>query len=121
MNGLVKTLSLRKVTPDEWRERCLALPCPQRFAVARVVWWEYFGDRLHGQRWAHLDDLIERTDMVTDAVLAAGLVAVGWSPDRAARRAAGDDRSRNPIGPPRHRKGEVRKFGTFRKAKGRGK
>jgi hypothetical protein len=108
--------SLRALSPQEWRTRCLTLPEPLRYAVARVVWWEYFGGRLHGKAWHDLDDLIARTDIVTDAALIAGLVKVGWTPERAERRvilvgqqepAATDKPKRRLI---RRRKGEVRHF-----------
>jgi hypothetical protein len=118
--GLVKTQSraeLNKLPPEEWRARCLALSPPLRYAVARVIWWEFFGARTVADRWPHLDDLIEHTVEVPDEVLAAGLVCVGWSGHSAAYRAGSPAYSRNPAGSPRHRKNEVRKFLTHRASK----
>jgi hypothetical protein len=127
MSNVDKSMALlRKVTPEEWRARCLALPEPLRFPVARVVWWEYFGGRLHGEAWHHLDDLITHTDTVTDAALIDGLVKVGWTPERAASRVILKDQHDGTATdkPKRHlvrrRKGEVRHFLKAKKRKGWG-
>jgi len=108
--GLVKTNGdpLREVTPEEWRRRCMALPEPLRYAVARVVWWDYFGERIAAERWPHLDHLIARTDVVSDNQLALGLSWVGYTPAKAASRAASPTYTQTGTGTPRPQDGADR-------------
>ena len=90
MSGLVKTdYAVRwaaGVTPEMWRDRVLALEEPLRGAVAAGVWWDMFAMRTVADRWPHLDHLLGRADAVPEQVLAAGLVAVGYTPSRAQKR-----------------------------------
>jgi hypothetical protein len=89
MSGLVKTApeSLRKVSAAEWRRRILDLPAHVRKSVARVTWWEFFGDLPRSQRPAELADLIgstgEAAPVIPDNDLLAGLLAIGWPLARA--------------------------------------
>lgn len=50
--------ALRRRTPDEWRSIIQALPSHVRTKIAKLVWWDYFGDRTVTDRWHHLDDYL---------------------------------------------------------------
>jgi len=77
------------VAPQEWRERLDTLPVPQRYAAARIVWWEFFAERKVSRRWPHLDDLLAQRDEVEDPVLFQALLDIGAPPGWAARRIKG--------------------------------
>ena len=65
------------VPPAEWAERLLAVPTPARYAVARIVWWEFFSMRLVPVRWPEIDDLIAHREEVEDKELIEALLLVG--------------------------------------------
>ena len=65
------------VLPAEWAERLLSVPTPARYAVARIIWWEFFSMRLIPQRWPDIDDLIAHREEVEDTVLIESLLLVG--------------------------------------------
>lgn len=76
----------KNIPPEEWRRRLKLLPAPQRIAVARIVWWDHFAERLFSERWPHLDGMIKHRDEVPDDVLVDGLVAVGYERAHAVSR-----------------------------------
>jgi hypothetical protein len=73
-------------TPAQWRKLITALPRPLAGAVAAIVWWDFFSNRFAHERWAELDGVIGSAATVTDDELIAGLVAIGYTPERARRR-----------------------------------
>jgi hypothetical protein len=76
----------RHINRNQWRERILALPLPLRGAVAAIVWWDVFSVRMWPDRWNDLDDLIGTAEAVTPEELVAGLIAVGYTENRARGR-----------------------------------
>lgn len=87
------------VGPGEWRRRLLTLMPPARWAAARIVWWDFFGDQMYSERWKHLDDMIKHRTEVDAVTLANALVAIGYTEQRAAAR----------VMPPKPRKPRKRK------------
>ena len=74
--------------PEEWREQIERLQPWLRSSVARLVWWDYFGHRMSGERWDHLDDYINAPfGDQPDEWIRAGLETVGYSPWDAQQRA----------------------------------
>ena len=86
------------VLPAEWAERLLLVPTPARYAVARIVWWEFFSMRLVPARWAEIDDLIAQRDEVTDEALVEALVMVGAPRAWAEKRIIVRPRARRKVG-----------------------
>jgi len=81
----------RQVGPEEWARRVGGMAAgPVRAKVATLVWWDFFGDRMAGERWGHLDGFLGAgADAdVDEAALAAGLAAVGYPAGVAAERAS---------------------------------
>jgi len=85
------------VLPTEWAERLLAVPTPARYAVARIVWWEFFSMRLVPARWAEIDDLIAQRDEVADDALIDALVMVGAPREWAEKRIIVRPRARRKV------------------------
>lgn len=73
----------RDISRSEWRTRILALDEPLRGAVAAVVWWDVFSVRMYIDRWDDIDDLIGTSEAVAPEELVAGLIAVGYTENRA--------------------------------------
>ena len=83
--------------PDEWRAGIDAIEDAQtRIKTACIVWWDHFGTRPADKPWKHLDDLKyawKPSMKVSSKQLKAALLAVGYLPEDARRRAieAGKD------------------------------
>jgi acyl dehydratase len=108
--------ALKKISPEEWATRLETLPTPQRWAAARIVWWDYFADRPLARRWNHLDEMLASREEVSDRVLIDGLVAIGWTHAQAVSRVVTKEiiRDHKRINA-QWRKGEIRKFGLHLK------
>jgi hypothetical protein len=84
-----RSISLR--SPEIWAEEIEKLPESVRVAVACVVWWDFFGQRLSSERWGHLDKWTKAKYVpATQEELTRGLFAVGYSPWVATNRAQED-------------------------------
>lgn len=60
-----------------------------RPGVARVIWWDYFANRIADDRWSSLDPYTTLpTGKVTDEDLIVGLVATGYTSTMAWKRIA---------------------------------
>lgn len=83
--------ALRAKTPAQWRASVDAiLDTELRNAVARIVWWDRFGDQPYPERWDHLDEFLDTEYVPLEkSLLAKGLYQVGYSPWHATRRIAG--------------------------------
>lgn len=79
---------LKALNPEDWRKAIRRLPLEIRAEVARVVWWDWFSDRQHGERWPHLDEYLEPPFHFQPEMgrIVDGLVMVGYSWDRAVNR-----------------------------------
>ena len=86
------------VVPAEWAERLLSVPTPARYAVARIIWWEFFSMRLIPQRWPDIDDLIAHREEVEDKELIEALILVGAPRAWAERRIIVKPRARRKVG-----------------------
>lgn len=64
----------------------MTVALPARWAAARIVWWDFFSNRLVGDRWPHLDRMLLHRDEVEAGVLVDALVAVGYPRPRAESR-----------------------------------
>lgn len=91
-----KWLKLRE--PGEWRALVLGVADLEvRQWLANVVWWDFFADRLTGERWTELDEWLDITaDHLEDfesrgrrRELERALIRVGYSEWEANRRAWG--------------------------------
>ena len=86
------------VSPTEWRERLMRVNAPARYAAARIIWWEFFSERLIPVRWGHIDMLLKNRTEVTDPVLVDALVEVGAPREWAERRVVVKPRRRKKVG-----------------------
>ena len=60
-----------------------------RARVACIVWWDYFGGQPVRHRWKHLDVYLKRPFVhMRNCVIEAGLIIVGYTPERAHTRIA---------------------------------
>lgn len=76
-------LGLRKLTPDQWLEKVKALPEKAQGQIARMIWWDFWSERLVANRWAEFDhwlqfDSKEETDPVPKDMIAKCLKEVGY-------------------------------------------
>lgn len=86
------------VPPAEWRQRLMRVAAPARYAAARIIWWEFFSERLIPVRWGHIDMLLRRRDEVPDEVLVEALIAVGAPREWAQKRVVVKPRQRRKVG-----------------------
>jgi len=75
--------SLQRIKPAEWVERIKSLPERAQGQIARMVWWDFWSNRLVGERWAEFDhwlqfDPREETDPVPKTMIIKCLKAVGY-------------------------------------------
>jgi len=83
-----RTTALRAKTPEQWEADILMLPLSQREAVAKIIFWDYFGARIVTERWPHLDKWLSQTPITTPpAALAKALWACGYTAHAATTRA----------------------------------
>lgn len=83
--------AMLKRNGKDWRRLIMTIDDKAvRHAVACVVWWQYFGGREFSERWSELDDLITGpgASSVPREALKAGLIAIGFSEERAERSSA---------------------------------
>jgi hypothetical protein len=76
-------VSLRKVTPQDWLDRVNALPERARGQIARMIWWDFWSEKLVANRWTEFDhwlqfDSREETDPVPREMIVECLKAVGY-------------------------------------------
>ena len=76
-------LSLRNLTEQEWMNRILELPSKVQASIARIVWWDFWSNRLVSERWTLFDDFLkfderEETDPIPSSVLADHLKEIGY-------------------------------------------
>ena len=83
-----RSRELTKRGPEEWAAHVLLIgDRVLRAAVARIVWWDFFGHRTTANRWPHLDKYLEGDHVKIDKeVLKRGLYQAGYSPWHAHRR-----------------------------------
>lgn len=81
-------LRLRKVKPEEWRERVLRVAKKARTEVAHIIWWDHFSQRNCTERLPHMDDFLRKPvwNKPSDKQIIAGLMACGYSEGKATRR-----------------------------------
>ena len=78
---------LSKRTPEEWVERIKELPAALQPAISRVIWWDYFGNRISKDAWPHLDEMREEPmGEVGEKVQIAALVKLGYKRSIASNR-----------------------------------
>ena len=75
--------ALQRVKPAEWLERINALPKRAQGQIARMVWWDFWSNRVVSERWNEFDhwlqfDEREETDPVPRATIVRCLKAVGY-------------------------------------------
>jgi hypothetical protein len=77
-----KTALRHSRAPWQWARDIEALPAHVQGAAASVVWWDFFGTRLSGDRWPELDRWVDsylRTPQdPPDEDLIAALVTLGY-------------------------------------------
>lgn len=83
-------LHLRRRGPKDWRVLLNRIePEVVRLQVAGIVWWDFFGGRMHNERWPHLDDMLRAWRANQNAsmrLVRSGLVALGYPQEQAAKR-----------------------------------
>lgn len=77
--------------PEDWAKGVSCLPVGIRGQVARMIWWDFMGDRQVLKRSDALDRFASEpyTDQTEDD-LCRGLCAAGYSPWEARKRARGE-------------------------------
>jgi len=89
MNGLSYTNKyLKGRSPEEWAALIQELTPKLRVEVSKIVWWDFFGNRLVGDRWPQLDEYL---NVPVDATIQRGdlikaLVAIGYTECQATGR-----------------------------------
>lgn len=102
--------ALGRLTPQQWAERVLQVPDEIRPQVARVVWYDWFGQRESHERWPHLDCYLKNASFghlialrvagatreqiaeadygksLSQSELAEQLIALGYPPNYAMKR-----------------------------------
>ena len=74
---------LRGRSIPEWMELIEGLPKEWRGEVARIVWWDFFGDRLVSEPLPEFDKFLTPPfPMTTIATLEKGLARVGYAKKR---------------------------------------
>lgn len=83
-----ETLFLRKITEQQWCEDILKVAERCRAAVARVIWFDFWSNRLVSNRWAGFDQYLNvpQFDELTAEELIEGLVLCNYSRERAEDR-----------------------------------
>ena len=81
--AIQKWVSLRKIKPQEWVDKVNSLPEVARGQIARMIWWDFWSDKLVANRWTEFDhwlqfDSREETDPVPLNMIAECLKAVGY-------------------------------------------
>jgi len=81
---------LRDRSPEEWVERINALPSSIRPFAARIIWWDWFGNRTVADRWHHLDKYIRKYSHAEAefTALATALEVLGYPTKTALSRAS---------------------------------
>ena len=77
-DSYLKRRELEQLSPETWREKLMALPQKIRSAVARIIWWDFFSQRLVKNRWHHIDDLLSGPD-ATGKEIRKGLEICGFN------------------------------------------
>jgi hypothetical protein len=81
----------KKIKPQEWKARIDKIKnIDSRRAIACIVWWDFFGDRLHSERWDHLDEYIKaKPHDLSNSEAENMLVQVGYTEYMAYARVRG--------------------------------
>ena len=83
---------LRIKTQEEWVEDIKKVPQHARAMTARMIWWDYWGERTVAERWTGFDEFLAPPFDEPDAKsLINGLMICGYTEERAnsrVRRAA---------------------------------
>lgn len=88
---IAQWVSLKAVTPQEWLERVLSLPERCQGTIARMIWWDFWSERLVGERWKEFDhwlpfDKSEEENPVETPTLVKCLKLVGYPQYRISMR-----------------------------------
>ena len=84
MNGF----QLRVRLPEEWAEKVKTLVERLRAAAARIIWWDYFSNRMVSDRWDHLDEYLNAPgEPISPKELSEALQQCGYSKKKANSRA----------------------------------
>lgn len=84
---IAQWVALRLVTPEDWLQRVLSLPERLQGTTARMIWWDFWSDKVVAERWDAFDrwltfDHLEENDPIPTETLAECLKAVGYPPYR---------------------------------------
>ena len=79
---------LTRKSPAKWAEQIKTLPDEVRNRIACIIWWDHFGGRMYGERWAHLDEYLDAPlgERVPKVELIKALHSIGFSEYYATRR-----------------------------------
>jgi hypothetical protein len=84
---------MRKRTPEQWLEQIEMLPVHRRNSIAKIIWWDFFGGRLNGKRWDHLDRYVNTPyEEIPDDIMLEGLQLVGFTEAQARQRIFPEER-----------------------------
>jgi hypothetical protein len=80
---IAQWVALKLVTPEDWLQRVLSLPERLQGPIARMIWWDFWSDKLVAERWKEFDrwlsfDKEEEESPVETSVLAECLKTVGY-------------------------------------------
>lgn len=88
---------LRDRLPEDWAAMIAELPLAIRPMVGRIVWWDWFSERLVAHRWHHLDQYLKHCRVLPgDEELVAALVSIGYPLKRATKRVLETGRGNRP-------------------------
>jgi hypothetical protein len=84
---IAQWVALRLVTPEDWLQRVLSLPERLQGPSARMIWWDFWSDKVVAERWRQFDrwltfDHSEENNPVPTTELAECLKLVGYPPYR---------------------------------------
>jgi len=69
------------------------LPVDRRNATAKIIWWDFFGGRLNGNRWDHLDRYVQTPyEEIPDEIMLESLQMVGFTESQARQRIFPEER-----------------------------
>jgi len=75
---------MKSKSPEDWFNAIQNVESSVRNAVAKIIWWDFFGDKVCTQRWNHLDSYINSPyEELDDNLIMEGLQVCGFTEKQA--------------------------------------
>lgn len=68
--------SMKHITPEDWLQRVKSLPLRCQPAIARMIWWDFWSDRVVAERWNHFDEWLKWDQESEDNPIPARTLAI---------------------------------------------